>query len=81
MIREGDSIMIGLSGGKDSLILSLALALLKKRSPVGFTLRACLIDQSNGAMEPQRLSDYMEQLGIPVKVLMHPTYQIMKQRE
>lgn len=73
--------MIGLSGGKDSLILSLALALLKKRSPVGFTLRACLIDQSNGAMEPQRLSDYMEQLGIPVKVLMHPTYQIMKQRE
>lgn len=30
MIQNNDSIMIGLSGGKDSLLLSLALAVLKK---------------------------------------------------
>ena len=56
MIRPDDSILIGLSGGKDSLLLALALAILKKRSPVRFSLRACLIDQSNGAMEPERLA-------------------------
>ncbi|MEG1912189.1 MAG: ATP-binding protein [Cloacibacillus sp.] len=81
MIRAGDRILIGLSGGKDSLLLSLALAALKKRSPVDFTLQACLIDQSNGAMEPEKLFSYMEALDIPVTVVMHPTYQIMKERE
>ncbi len=81
MIRAGDRILIGLSGGKDSLLLSLVLAALKKRSPVDFTLQACLIDQSNGAMEPEKLCSYMEALDIPVTVVMHPTYQIMKERE
>ncbi|NLL40723.1 MAG: tRNA 2-thiocytidine(32) synthetase TtcA, partial [Synergistaceae bacterium] len=46
MIGPGDRIMIGLSGGKDSLILSLALAVLRRRSPVKFGLSACLIDQT-----------------------------------
>ena len=81
MIRPDDSILIGLSGGKDSLLLALALAILKKRSPVRFSLRACLIDQSNGAMEPERLAEYMAVLGIPLTIVKHPTYQIMKERE
>ena len=81
MIRSGDRVLIGLSGGKDSLLLSLVLAVLKKRSPVDFSLHACLIDQSNGSMEPSRLSGFMDTLGIPVKTVMHPTYQIMKERE
>ena len=81
MIRPDDSILIGLSGGKDSLLLALALAILKKRSPVRFSLRACLIDQSNGAMEPERLAEYMAALGIPLTIVKHPTYQIMKERE
>ena len=73
MIRPDDSILIGLSGGKDSLLLALALAILKKRSPVRFSLRACLIDQSNGAMEPERLAEYMAALGIPLTIVKHPT--------
>ena len=81
MIRPDDSILIGLSGGKDSLLLALALAVLKKRSPVRFSLRACLIDQSNGAMEPERLREYMNILDIELVILKHPTYQIMRERD
>ncbi len=73
--------MIGLSGGKDSLLLSLALAALRKRSPVKFSLRACMIDQSGGLMETDAALAYMGVLDIPVTVLTHPTYQIMKERE
>ena len=67
--------MIGLSGGKDSLLLSLALASLRKRSPVKFELRACMIDQSGGAMETGAVLGYMAELGIPVTTITHPTYQ------
>ena len=73
--------MIGLSGGKDSLLLSLALASLRKRSPVKFELRACMIDQSGGSMEAGAVLGYMAELGIPVTTITHPTYQIMKERE
>lgn len=80
MIRGGDDIMIGLSGGKDSLLLALALASLKKRSPVKFGLRACIIDQSDGSMQTEELMDYMEFLNIPTTIVAHPTYRIMEER-
>lgn len=81
MICPDDHIMIGLSGGKDSLLLSLVLAVLKKRSPTSFSLCACLIDQSDGAMKPELLSNYMASLGIPLIILHHPTYNIIQQRK
>lgn len=73
--------MIGLSGGKDSLLLSLALASLRRRSPVKFDLAACVVDQTDGAMDISRVKGYMEILGIPVTVINHPTYEIMAKRE
>lgn len=81
MIRENDRIMIGLSGGKDSLLLSLALAVFKKRSPVNFSLRACLIDQTDGIMETEGLKRFMESLAIPFEIILHPTYKIISDRE
>lgn len=81
MIRADDHIVIGLSGGKDSLLLSLALAALKKRSPIKFSLSAVLIDQSGGSLEPSALAVYMDQLGIGLRIINHPTWEIMKERE
>ena len=81
MIREGDGILIGLSGGKDSLVLSLVLAMLKKRSPVKFTLRACLIDQSGGLMQTDETAAFMDRLEIPLKIIKHPMYGIIEERE
>ena len=81
MIKENDRILIGLSGGKDSLVLSLVLAVLKKRSPVNFDLSACIIDQSNGSMNTDAVLEFMKTLDIPVRVEPHSTYEIIEARE
>lgn len=80
IIVPGDRIMIGLSGGKDSLILSLALATLRKRSPVKFDLSSCLVNQTGGEMDISEIQTFMDILGIPLFYLEHPTYSIMEKR-
>jgi len=81
MIESGDRIMIGLSGGKDSLLLSLVLATLHRKSPVKFKLTACLVDQSDGQMDLAGVTTYMATLDIPLKIINHPTYKIMEIRD
>jgi len=81
MIVPGDRIMIGLSGGKDSLILSLALAVLRRRSPVKFGLTACIIDQTGGTMDTSMLGKFMDELDIPLSIFDHPTYSITEERD
>jgi tRNA 2-thiocytidine biosynthesis protein TtcA len=45
MIREGDRVAVGVSGGKDSLSLLEALLLLQKRAPINFSVCAFTIEQ------------------------------------
>lgn len=80
MILPGDKIMLGVSGGKDSLLLALALETLRRRSPVKFRLESCLVDQTDGSIDIKPVAEYMEQLGIPLKIINHPTYKIIDTR-
>jgi hypothetical protein len=43
MVEEGDRLVVGLSGGKDSLTLLFALLDLQRRAPVKFTLAAATV--------------------------------------
>lgn len=44
MIKENDSIAVGISGGKDSLTLLYALAGLRKFYPIHYSLTAVTVD-------------------------------------
>ena len=47
MIAPGDRIAVGVSGGKDSLILLAALAKLREFYPVPFTVEAITLDMGH----------------------------------
>ena len=44
MLSDGDKILIGLSGGKDSMFLTAALAEAQKYSPIKFELACYTVD-------------------------------------
>lgn len=65
MIRDGDRILLGLSGGKDSLSLLHGLRHLQRRAPVKFQLAACTVDPRSPEYDPSPLKAYMADLGVP----------------
>ena len=65
MIRNGDRILLGLSGGKDSLSLLHTLHHLQQKAPVKFELLACTVDPQSDQYDPSPLTAYMAELGVP----------------
>jgi len=65
MIREGDRILLGLSGGKDSLSLLHVLRYFQGCSPIRFELGAVTIDPFSDGFDPSPLIPYVEHLGVP----------------
>ncbi len=65
MIRDGDRILLGLSGGKDSLSLLHVLLALQKKAPIKFELAACTVDPQSPDFDPSPLKGYMAGLGVP----------------
>lgn len=65
MIQPGDCILIGLSGGKDSMLLTAMLAEIKKYSPIPFDLACYTV---NGMFSPdfpkQRLQEFCARYGL-----------------
>lgn len=64
MIRPGDRIAAGVSGGKDSLTLLEALLLLEKRAPVEFSVCAFTIEQGKFLSPIQPVGEYLLSRGI-----------------
>jgi tRNA(Ile)-lysidine synthase TilS/MesJ len=65
MIREGDRILLGVSGGKDSLSLLQILCHLKRHAPVSFELGVITVDPQVEGFDPAPLKTYYEALGVP----------------
>lgn len=65
MIKQGDKIAIGISGGKDSLTLLYALSKLKEFYPISFDLVALTIDLGFTDYDTSLLSQYADSLHVP----------------
>jgi tRNA 2-thiocytidine biosynthesis protein TtcA len=57
LIEDGDRVMVGLSGGKDSWALIQILDVLRRRAPISFSLVAVNIDSGYEGYEHQKLTD------------------------
>ena len=67
MIAEGDRIAVGVSGGKDSLVLLGALAGLSRFYPKKFTVKALTLDMGYNA-DWSGVARYCEELGVSYTV-------------
>ena len=68
LIQHGDHIVIGLSGGKDSVVLTYALSLYKKFSHTDFTIQPVILDLGFPHFNPQPLQSFCESLGLTLIV-------------
>jgi 7-cyano-7-deazaguanine synthase in queuosine biosynthesis len=66
MIQEGDNILIGVSGGKDSIFLVYALAIMRQRLKKNFSLSALTINPMfTSDFDTERIKAYCESLEVP----------------
>lgn len=64
MIEEGDRIAVGVSGGKDSLLLLLGLRHLQTYYPKNFHLEAITIDLGFPGMDYSPIEEWCKEIGV-----------------
>lgn len=65
MIRPGDRVLLGLSGGKDSLSLLHVLLHLQRHAPISFEVAAATVDPQSPSFDPSPLKTVLLEIGIP----------------
>ena len=69
LINHGDKILIGLSGGKDSVVLTYALSLYQKFSHTDFIIQPVMLDLGFPDFNPYEMNKFCESLGLKLMVV------------
>ena len=78
LVKEGDKIMVCLSGGKDSYTMLDILMHMQKSPLLNFEIVAVNLDQKQPGFPEHILPDYLEKIGVPFHILEKDTYSIVK---
>lgn len=68
MIKAGDRVMVGVSGGKDSILLLTALALYRKFSDFPFELCGGMIDLGFGGFDATALLEHCKSIDVELHI-------------
>ena len=77
MIQAGDTVAVGVSGGKDSLLTLAALAQLRRFYPRPFQVEAITLDSGTPGLDLSPLEGYCWELEVPFHRIPVPIYEIV----
>ncbi|MDR2880553.1 MAG: tRNA 2-thiocytidine(32) synthetase TtcA [Azoarcus sp.] len=80
MIGAGDTVMVCVSGGKDSYTLLSCLLALRERAPVDFRIVAMNLNQRQPGFPEDVLPAYFEKIGVEYRIVTEDTYSIVKDK-
>jgi tRNA 2-thiocytidine biosynthesis protein TtcA len=80
MIKTGDRVLVGLSGGKDSFTLLCLLRKLQLKVNGKFHIQAFTLDQGQPGWDDKKLRAWLDDSKIPYCILSRDTYSVVKEK-
>lgn len=80
LIEPGDRIAVGLSGGKDSLLLAAALGELSRHGDLDFDMQPIHLDQNQPGFDRAGFDAALERLGLGCEVIDEDTHSVVQSK-
>ena len=80
MIEDGDTVLVCMSGGKDSYTMLMMLLALQERAPIDFKLIAMNLDQKQPNFPAHILPEYFKTIGVDYRIVEADTYSVVKEK-
>ena len=81
LIQEGDKIAVGISGGKDSVLLLYALSLYQRFARKNFEILGIHINMGFPNMDMSEIDKFYKELNIPYITVDNDIYSILRQHQ